>query len=61
VRDPNAVAPPRPHLATTNPRDWSRTWDSKIRGTVTRDGHGWIAYLRLEDPPGPSPITTVGR
>jgi hypothetical protein len=43
------------------PRHWSGTWDSKIRGTVTRDGDGWVAYLRLEDPPGPSPITTVGR
>jgi hypothetical protein len=21
----------------------------------------WLAYLRLEDPPGLSPITTVGR
>jgi hypothetical protein len=21
----------------------------------------WVAYLRLEDPPGLSPITTVGR
>jgi hypothetical protein len=27
---------------------------------VTRDGDGWVAYLRLEDPPGLSPITTVG-
>jgi hypothetical protein len=34
---------------------------SKIRGTVTRDGDGWLAYLRLQDPPGLSPITTVGR
>jgi hypothetical protein len=32
------------------PRHWSGTWDSKIRGTVTRDGDGWVAYLRLEDP-----------
>ena len=40
---------------------WSGTWDSKIRGTVTRDSEGWVAYLRLEDPPGLSPITTVGR
>jgi hypothetical protein len=22
---------------------------------------GWVAYLRLEDPPGLSPTTTVGR
>jgi hypothetical protein len=43
------------------PRHWSGTWDSKIRGTVTRDRDGWVAYLRLEDPPGLSPITTVGR
>jgi hypothetical protein len=43
------------------PRHWSGTWATKIRGTVTRDGDGWIAYLRLEDPPGLSPITTVGR
>jgi hypothetical protein len=43
------------------PRPWSSTRDSKIRGTVTRDGDGWVAYLRLEDPPGLSPIATVGR
>ena len=43
------------------PRHRSGTWDSKIRGTVTRDGAGWVAYLRLDDPPGLSPITTVGR
>jgi hypothetical protein len=35
------------------PRHWSGTWESKIRGTVTRDGDGWVAYLRLEDPPPP--------
>jgi hypothetical protein len=43
------------------PRHWFGTRDSKIRGTVTRDGDGWVAYLRLEDPPGLSPIATVGR
>jgi hypothetical protein len=43
------------------PRHWSGTWGTKIRGTITRDGDGWVAYLRLEDPPGLSPITTVGR
>jgi hypothetical protein len=42
-------------------RDWSGTWESKIRGTVTRDGDGWLAYVRLEDPPGLSLITTIGR
>jgi hypothetical protein len=48
-------------VAATHPRDWSGTWGTKIRGTVTRDGDGWVAYLRLEDPPGLSRITTVGR
>jgi hypothetical protein len=43
------------------PRHWSGTWDSNIRGTVTRDGDGWVAYFRLGDPPGLSPIATVGR
>jgi hypothetical protein len=43
------------------PRHWSGTWESKIRGTITRDGDGWVAYLRLENPPGLSPITAVGR
>jgi hypothetical protein len=42
-------------------RHWSGTWETKIRGTVIRDAEGWVAYLRLEDPPGLSPITTVGR
>jgi hypothetical protein len=42
-------------------RHWSGTWESKIRGTVTRDGDSWVAYLRLGDPPGLSPLTTVGR
>jgi hypothetical protein len=27
---------------------------------IEASGH-WVAYLRLEDPPGLSPITTVGR
>jgi hypothetical protein len=31
------------------------------RGTVTLDSDGWVAYVRLEDAPGLSPITTVGR
>ena len=52
---------PRPHLAATHPRHWSGTCDSKIRGTVTHDGDGWVADFRLEDPPGLSPIATVGR
>jgi hypothetical protein len=43
------------------PRHWSGTWATKIRGTVTLDSDGWLVYVRLEDPPGLSPITTVGR
>jgi hypothetical protein len=37
-----------------------RSW-VRIRGAITADGDGWVAYLRLEVPPGLSPITTVGR
>jgi hypothetical protein len=29
------------------------------RGSITADADGWPAYLRLEDPLGLSPITTV--
>jgi hypothetical protein len=43
------------------PHDWSGSWNGKLHGTVTRDGDRWLAYVRLEDPPGLSPITTVGR
>jgi hypothetical protein len=35
--------------------------EREIHGTITVDGDRWLAYLRLEDPPGLSPITTVGR
>jgi hypothetical protein len=42
-------------------RHWSGTWETKIHATITRDGDGWVAYVRLEDPPGLSPTTTVGR
>jgi hypothetical protein len=51
----------RPHLAATHPPPLVRHVESKIRGTVTRGFEGWVAYLRLEDPPWLSPITTVGR
>jgi hypothetical protein len=43
------------------PRDWSGSWFGKLHGTITADGDRWLAYVRLEDPPGLSPITTVGR
>jgi hypothetical protein len=32
-----------------------------FHGTITADRDGWLAYVRLEDPPGLSPITTIGR
>jgi hypothetical protein len=48
-------------IRNSSPRHWSGTWGSKIRGTVTAEADGWVAYVRLEDPPGLSPITTVGR
>jgi hypothetical protein len=47
--------------AQLTPRRRSGTWESKIRGTATRDGDRWVAYLRLEGPRGLSPITTIGR
>jgi hypothetical protein len=41
---------------------WSGSSGSQPRGTVMLETSGlWVAYLRLEDPPGLSPITTVGR
>src|SRR5262245_34702389 len=69
TRDPPATARPR---RTPNARptaltgqspsnDWSGSWNGTLHGTITVEGDGWIAYLRLEDPPGLSPITTIGR
>jgi hypothetical protein len=53
---------PGPDLAAARPPvTGPEPWATKIRGTVTRDGDDWVAYLRLEDPSGVSPITTVGR
>ena len=43
------------------PRHWSGSWNGKLHGTITAEHDGWLAYVRLEDPPGLSPITTVGR
>jgi hypothetical protein len=40
---------------------WSGSSGSQPRGTVMQETSGlWVAYVRLEDPPGLSPITTVG-
>ena len=47
-------------MAATHPRHLVRHLGVEIRGTVTRDSDGWVAYLRLENPRGLSPITTVG-
>jgi hypothetical protein len=41
---------------------WSGSSGSQPRGTVMLETSGlWVAYLRLADAPGLSPITTVGR
>ena len=40
---------------------WSGTLNTQLRGSVHVEGDGWLAYLRLGNPPGVSPITTVGR
>ena len=58
---PNPTRAPASPGGNSPPGHWSGTSETKIRGTVTRDGDGWVAYLRLEDPPELSPITTVGR
>jgi hypothetical protein len=47
-------------LAPTCASDWSGSCKGS-HATITADGDGWVAYLRLEDPPGLPPITTVGR
>jgi hypothetical protein len=44
-----------------DPHQCSGSWNGKFHGTITAEADGWLAYLRLEDPPGLSPITTVGR
>ena len=47
----------------TGANDWSGSSGSQPRGTVMPESSTgrWVAYVRLEDPPGLSPITTVGR
>jgi hypothetical protein len=41
---------------------WSGSSGTQPRGTVMLETSGlWVAYVRLEDPPGLSLITTVGR
>jgi hypothetical protein len=46
----------------TGRNHWSGSWRSQPRATVTLESAGlWLAYAQLEEPPGLSPITTVGR
>jgi hypothetical protein len=46
----------------TSANYWSGSSGSQPRGTVMLEASGrWVAYVRLEDPPGLSPITTFGR
>jgi hypothetical protein len=46
----------------TGRNHWSGSWGSQPRGTVMRESSGlWLAYVQLDEPPGLSPITTVGR
>jgi hypothetical protein len=48
-------------VTAAHSQDWAGSGDSKLHGTITVEADGWLAYVRLEDPPGLSPITTVGR
>jgi hypothetical protein len=46
----------------TGRNHWSGSWGSQPRATVMLESSGlWLAYVQLEEPPGLSPITTVGR
>jgi hypothetical protein len=46
----------------TSANHWSGSCGSQPRGTVMLERSGlWVAYVRLEDPPGLSPIDTVDR
>jgi hypothetical protein len=41
---------------------WSGSWGSQPRCTVVLESTGlWLAFVRLDEPPGLSAITTVGR
>ena len=54
----------RRHACHTNTgaNYWSGSSGSQPRGIVMLETSGiWVAYLCLEDRPGLSPITTVGR
>ena len=60
--DPESDEGPGLTWRATGANYWSGSWGSQPRGTVMLETSGlWVAYVRLEDPPGLSPITTVGR
>ena len=50
-----------PQPISRDARHRSGSWNGKLHGTITAEADGWLAYVRLEDPPGLSPISTVGR
>ena len=57
--DPEPDEGPGPHLARDRRRNyWSGSSGTQPRGTVMLEYIGtlWLAYVRLEDPPGLSPI-----
>jgi hypothetical protein len=60
-RHPNPNPMRAPAWRQLTPHHWSGTWNSKIRGTIALGVDGWLTYVRFEDPPGLSPITTVSR
>jgi hypothetical protein len=58
---PRARRGTRPDVAAARPHQCSGSWNGKLHGTITVEADGWVAYVRLEAPPGLSPITTVGQ
>jgi hypothetical protein len=48
-------------MATAHPRPLVRHLEVEDPRHRHPRRRSWVAYLRLEDPPGLSPITTVGR
>jgi hypothetical protein len=63
---PGRPPTPNPTRAPASPggldaRHWSGSRNSRLHGTITAEAGGWLGYVRLEDPPGLSPITTLGR
>jgi hypothetical protein len=59
--DPNPVRAPASPGGNLPPGHRPGSRNGELHGTVIAEADGWLAYVRLEDPPGLSPITTVGR